>query len=102
MTPPVARSFPSHSRAGVSNTSPVFEGCVNYFTHRRVEPEFPADPRSLGLAHQGALDPMGYSRLKGADEDEPRAIHLRNRLEGRPGDPDTVRRSWSVAKSGAF
>ena len=35
---------------------------------------------------------MGENGLKRTDEDELCAIHLRNRLEGRPGDPDAVRR----------
>jgi 2-phosphosulfolactate phosphatase len=35
---------------------------------------------------------MGDNGLKRTDEDELCAIHLRNTLEGRPGDPDAVRR----------
>ena len=35
---------------------------------------------------------MGENGLKRTDEDELCAIHRRNRLEGRPGDPDAVRR----------
>ena len=35
---------------------------------------------------------MGDNGLQRTDEDELCAIHLRNRLEGRPGDPDAVRR----------
>jgi 2-phosphosulfolactate phosphatase len=35
---------------------------------------------------------MGDNGLKRTDEDELCAIHLRNRLEGRPGDQDAVRR----------
>ena len=35
---------------------------------------------------------MGDNGLKRTDEDELCAIHLRNRLEGRPGDPDATRR----------
>jgi 2-phosphosulfolactate phosphatase len=35
---------------------------------------------------------MGENGLKRTDEDELCAIHLRNRLEGRPGDPDAIRR----------
>jgi 2-phosphosulfolactate phosphatase len=33
---------------------------------------------------------MGENGLKRTDEDELCAIHLRNRLEGRPGDPDAI------------
>jgi hypothetical protein len=35
---------------------------------------------------------MGNNRIKRIDEDELCAIHLRNRLEGRRGDPDVIRR----------
>jgi len=35
---------------------------------------------------------MGENGLKRTDEDELCAIHLRNRLEEKPGDPDAVRR----------
>jgi 2-phosphosulfolactate phosphatase len=35
---------------------------------------------------------MGDNGLKRTDEDELCAIHLRNRLEGRPGDADSIRR----------
>jgi 2-phosphosulfolactate phosphatase len=35
---------------------------------------------------------MGGEGRKRTDEDEVCAIHLRNRLEGRPGDPEAVRR----------
>jgi 2-phosphosulfolactate phosphatase len=35
---------------------------------------------------------MGENGLSRTDEDELCAIHLRNRLEGRPGDPDAIRR----------
>jgi 2-phosphosulfolactate phosphatase len=35
---------------------------------------------------------MGDSGIKRTDEDELCAIHLRNRLEGRPGDADAIRR----------
>lgn len=35
---------------------------------------------------------MGDNGINRTDEDELCAIHLRNRLEGRPGDPDAIRR----------
>jgi 2-phosphosulfolactate phosphatase len=35
---------------------------------------------------------MGGEGIRRTDEDEVCAMHLRNRLEGRPGDPDAVRR----------
>jgi len=41
---------------------------------------------------QVSLVAMGENGLKRTDEDEFCAIHLRNRLEGRPGDPDAIRR----------
>jgi 2-phosphosulfolactate phosphatase len=44
-----------------------------------------------GSPDQISLVAMGDS-IKRTDEDELCAIHLRNRLEGRPSDPDAVRR----------
>ena len=41
---------------------------------------------------QISLVAMGGNGLKRTDEDELCAIHLRNRLEGRPGNADAVRR----------
>jgi 2-phosphosulfolactate phosphatase len=41
---------------------------------------------------QISIVPMGGEGLKRTDEDEVCAIHLRNRLEGRPSDPEAVRR----------
>jgi hypothetical protein len=35
---------------------------------------------------------MGDNGIKRTDEDELCAIHIRNRLEGRPGDPDAIRK----------
>ncbi|HUA51331.1 MAG TPA: 2-phosphosulfolactate phosphatase [Candidatus Sulfotelmatobacter sp.] len=45
-----------------------------------------------GSPDQIALVAMGDNGRKRTDEDEVCAIHLRNRLEGRPGDPEAVRR----------
>jgi 2-phosphosulfolactate phosphatase len=45
-----------------------------------------------GPPDQVSLVAMGDNGLKRTDEDELCAIHLRNRLEGRPGDRDTIRR----------
>ena len=45
-----------------------------------------------GSPDQISLVAMGENGLKRTDEDELCAIHLRNRLEGRPGDPDAIRR----------
>ena len=41
---------------------------------------------------QISLVAMGDNGIKRTDEDELCAIHLRNQLEGRPGDPDAIRR----------
>ena len=41
---------------------------------------------------QISLVAMGDNGIKRTDEDELCAIHLRNRLEGRPGDADAIRR----------
>jgi 2-phosphosulfolactate phosphatase len=46
----------------------------------------------FGSPDQVCLVAMGENGLKRTDEDELCAIHLRKRLESRPGDPDAVRR----------
>jgi 2-phosphosulfolactate phosphatase len=45
-----------------------------------------------GKPDQISIIAMGGEGLKRTDEDEVRAIHLRNRLEGRPGDRRAVQR----------
>ena len=45
-------------------------------------------PLLSGSPDQVSLVAMGENGLKRTDEDELCAIHLRNRLEGRPGDAD--------------
>jgi 2-phosphosulfolactate phosphatase len=45
-----------------------------------------------GSPDQISLVAMGDNGIKRTDEDELCAIHLGNRLEGRPGDPDAIRR----------
>lgn len=45
-----------------------------------------------GSPDQVSLVAMGDNGVKRTDEDELCAFHLRNRLEGRPGDPDAIRR----------
>jgi 2-phosphosulfolactate phosphatase len=45
-----------------------------------------------GLPGQITLVAMGDNGVKRTDEDELCAIHLRNRLEGRAGDEDAIRR----------
>jgi 2-phosphosulfolactate phosphatase len=45
-----------------------------------------------GSPDQVSLAAMGENGLKRTDEDELCATHLRNLLEGRPGDPDAIRR----------
>lgn len=46
----------------------------------------------LGSPDQITLVAMGDNGISRTDEDELCALHLRNRLEGRPGDADAVRR----------
>ncbi len=53
-----------------------------------------ATSRAL-LSHrtqQVSLVPMGNNTITRTDEDELCALHLRNLLEGRPGEPDALRR----------
>jgi 2-phosphosulfolactate phosphatase len=45
-----------------------------------------------GLPDQISLVAVGENGLSRTDEDELCAIHLRSRLEGRPGDPGAIRR----------
>jgi 2-phosphosulfolactate phosphatase len=45
-----------------------------------------------GSPNRVSLVAMGDNGLRRTDEDELCAMHLRNRLEGRPGDPDAIRR----------
>src|SRR5215472_13231262 len=45
-----------------------------------------------GSPDQVSLVAMGDNGIKRTDEDELCTIHLRNRLEGRPGDADAIRR----------
>jgi 2-phosphosulfolactate phosphatase len=46
----------------------------------------------VGSPDRVSLVAMGDNGLKRTDEDEVCAMHLRNRLEGRTGDPEAVRR----------
>jgi 2-phosphosulfolactate phosphatase len=46
----------------------------------------------LGSPETITLVPMGAEGIRRTDEDELCAMHLRNRLEGRPGNPEAVRR----------
>src|ERR1051326_2719395 len=46
----------------------------------------------MGSPETVTLVAMGSEGIRRTDEDEVCAMHLRNRLEGRPGDPDAVRR----------
>jgi len=48
---------------------------------------------SVGNPDLITLVAMGKNALDRTDEDEMCALHLRNLLEGRPGDPDAVRRA---------
>ena len=56
-----------------------------------------------GSPNQVSLVAMGDSGIRRADEDELCAIHLRNRLEVRPGDPDAIRagqvRKWETSRA---
>jgi 2-phosphosulfolactate phosphatase len=46
----------------------------------------------FGSPDKVSLVAMGENGLKRTDEDELCAIHLRNRLEGKPADPEAIRR----------
>jgi 2-phosphosulfolactate phosphatase len=51
---------------------------------------------------QVSLVAMGDNGIKRTDEDELCAIHLPNRLEGRPGDADAIRRLILAGEVGRF
>jgi 2-phosphosulfolactate phosphatase len=57
-----------------------------------VTVEATARALTLGSPDQISVVAMGDNSIKRTDEDELCAIHLRNRLEGRPGDPKAIRR----------
>jgi 2-phosphosulfolactate phosphatase len=61
-------------------------------TASRVTAEATVRTILTGSADQVCLVAMGDNGVNRTDEDELCAIHLRNRLEGRPGDADAIRR----------
>jgi 2-phosphosulfolactate phosphatase len=65
---------------------------VRLYAASLVTAEATARALLSGSPDQICLVAMGDNGLKRTDEDELCAIHLRNRLEGRPGDPDATRR----------
>jgi 2-phosphosulfolactate phosphatase len=81
----------------IQRTSARTQGIVAASRAKRLYavPRITADAtvRALsGSRDQIALVAMGDNGIKRTDEDELYAIHLWNRLEGRPGDADAVRR----------
>jgi 2-phosphosulfolactate phosphatase len=95
-----ARSRPSISTARQSSSGRVLarRGIVAASRAKRlyaaslVTAEATVRALRAGAPDYLSLVAMGDNGIKRTDEDELCAIHLRNRLEGRPGDADAIRR----------
>jgi 2-phosphosulfolactate phosphatase len=78
--------------AGTQGIVAAGNRAVRLYAASLVTAEATARALLSGSPDQICLVAMGDNGLKRTDEDELCAIHLRNRLEGRPGDPDATRR----------
>ena len=91
-------SFEFHGKTIIQRTSAGTQGIVAASKAKRlyatslVTAEATVRALLSDSPDQVSLVAMGDNGLKRTDEDELCAIHLRNRLEGRPGDPDAIRR----------
>jgi len=87
-----------HGKAIIQRTSAGTQGIVaagradRLYAGSLVTAEATVRAILSGSPDQISLVAMGDNGIKRTDEDELCAIHLRNRLEGRPGDPDAIRR----------
>jgi len=88
-----------HDKTIIQRTSAGTQGivaagnrAVRLYTASLVTAEATVRALLSGSPDQVSLVAMGENGLKRTDEDELCGIHLRNRLEGRPGDPDAIRR----------
>jgi 2-phosphosulfolactate phosphatase len=83
-----------HGKTIIQRTSGETQGTVAASQAKLSLVTADATVRALlsGSPDHVSLVSMGDNGLKPTDENELCAIHLRNRLEGRPGDSDAVRR----------
>jgi 2-phosphosulfolactate phosphatase len=88
-----------HGKTIIQRTSAGTQGIVEVATRAErlyaaslVTAEATARALLSGSPGQVSLIAMGDNGLSRTDEDELCAIHLRNLLEGRPGDDDAIRR----------
>jgi len=87
-----------HGKAIIQRTSAGTQGIVAASRAKRlyaaslVTAEATVRALRAGAPDHLSLVAMGDNGIKRTDEDELCAIHLRNRLEGRPGDADAIRR----------
>src|SRR6516164_5336644 len=86
-----------HEKTIIQRTSAGTQGivaagnrAVRLYTASLVTAEATVRALLSGSPDQVSLVAMGENGLKRTDEDELCGIHLRNRLEGRPGDPDAI------------
>jgi 2-phosphosulfolactate phosphatase len=87
-----------HGRTIIQRTSAGTQGIVavsradKLYATSLVTAEATVRALLSGSPDQVSLVAMGDNGIKRTDEDELCAIHLRNRLEGRSGDADAIRR----------
>ena len=88
-----------HGKTIIQRTSAGTQGIVEAATRADrlyaaslVTAEATVQALLSGSPDQISLVAMGDNGIKRTDEDELCAMHLRNRLEGRSGDPDSIRR----------
>src|SRR4029077_21034063 len=81
-----------HTSAGKQGIVEAATRAKRLYASPLVTAEATARALLSGSTDHVSLVAMGDNGLKRTDEDELCAIHLRNRLEGRPGDADAIRR----------
>jgi 2-phosphosulfolactate phosphatase len=78
--------------AGTQGIVAASAGADRLYAASLVTAEATVQALLSGSPKQITLVPMGDNGVTRTDEDELTAIHLRNRLEGRPGDKEAVQR----------
>jgi 2-phosphosulfolactate phosphatase len=86
------KSIIQRTSAGTQGIVPAASKADRLYAASLVTAEATARAILSGLPDRVSLVAMGENGLKRTDEDELCAIHLRNRLEGRAGDADAIRR----------
>src|SRR5215469_14041193 len=85
-----AKTIIQRTSAGTQGIVAAGNRAVRLYAASLVTAEATVRALLSGASDQVSLVAMGENGLKRTDEDELCAIHLRNRLEGRPGDQDAV------------